>query len=1236
MQSNFSVIEGKLNDFINKFYLNRIVIGVVLSLLFAIVSFFTVSMVESVAFMSPFTKTLVFYFLVFILASIFIFFVLIPLFKYLKIIPFLTQEEAAEIISNHFPESQDLLINILQLNSNNQSDILVAAINQKISLISPLNFVNAINFKKTSKFLFVSLGILALLIAFGSIFNRNFSQGSHRFWDYSTYYVPENPYSIEILNDSLYCAYGDDFTLRLKSSGPSILQDIFISADNFSVRMNSDSADCFSYTLRNVTSDIEFSFNYLDFVSEKHQISVVHRPNVTYSNLVICPPEYTGLDVISTENFSDFTAPFGSTLTWAFNVSHATIFNFYIDSTSQEVKQAVENLNVVTRALKPFDYYYSAVGEGGFLMNSNLFHVNLLPDYSPQIVAVSAVDSSSANGVFFSGHISDDYGFHSLCFKYFDSNNPKDIHSADIELRKGVSQDFYYYFDFSNLSKSVSYYFEVRDNDPISGFKSAKTPLSVYTTITNEEKQERVENLNSSIFDKIDQAQRLLRELNSDLNDFQKNVTSNDQISDWEKQLKIDNLMQKQEKLSDLMNDLSQDNMSKNAFENQLNQNLSQELLEKQKQLQEMWEGLMTEDIKELLDRIEEMKEVLSEKNLRDNIQELRFDFNQISEQLDRNSELMKMYNIDNKLHNLSDDLKKMSEKYKDLANEMKSQKGSKSESLSEKMQEFSKDFNKLDKEYSNLLKQNEQLGNNKLDLQDLEKQFEQLTKELDFQKNEVENLEKDLGLKPENSDLSNPDRANADQNSSNSNEDKDGNISAENKKIAEQQTEKGSDSNDSDAQNDANSGDSDSDKSDSAGQNMQNSSDKNQKSGDSSDKNNQKSGDNSDKNDQKSGSDFNKNDQKSGSDSNKNGSNNANEKQRRQNISQQMEQTSEEMEDLSKEMNGLKKKNQQKKRQENLNDIRQILDNLVAISFNQEKLIDNLNKNTQTVYMQTDLLRDQNAISKDFALVQDSIYALAKRSPEFGHEVYTKIDHIHTQFGLVTKAVDGGSRANVSAYMQTLLTYFNDLSLIFNQISDDMQKQQQEGEEGEDSEESVETRNKKENQRRQQRTQQMKSQQQMLKQQLQKMLQQLQNGDKMSSQQLAEALRQQEMMMQQLQEIQNGKGVSQQEQQLMNQIQQMMEENKRDIVNKNITKRLVDRQNLVFNKLLDLEKAEKEQDYDDKRESKQGFDFQNNNSQNLNLKLKDFGVKEFIHSSPLNLNLYYQEKYNNYIQNLD
>ena len=309
----------------------------------------------------------------------------------------------------------------------------------------------------------------------------------------------------------------------------------------------------------------------------------------------------------------------------------------------------------------------------------------------------------------------------------------------------------------------------------------------------------------------------------------------------------------------------------------------------------------------------------------------------------------------------------------------------------------------------------------------------------------------------------------------------------------------------------------------------------------------------------------------------------------------------------------------------------------MLTISFNQESLIDKLKQNTQNVYLSTDLLGAENLIQKDFLLVKDSIYALAKRVPELGHAVYEKIDDANTNFNKIFSGINSNSRSSVMSSQQRLLSNVNDLALIFNEISDQMQNQQnQQGSQSQDQQQENTSRNKKEMQQREQSTQQMKSQQQSLKESLQKILQQLQDGGKPSAQQLAESLKMQEMMMQKLQEMKGSSGLSGDEQKLMNQIQQMMEQNKSDIINRNFDRRLIDRQDAIFNKLLDLEKAEKTQDYEEKRESKQGSDFQNNNSDNLNLKLKDFGVKEYINYSPVNLNLFYQNIYNDYIQNID
>ena len=276
MKSNYSVIESKLNDFIRKFYSNRIIVGVMLFLLIFSVSLFSVFMIESFSFMPPSVKTLLFYFLVFIFASVFIYFILIPACKIFKIIPFLSNEEAASIISDYFPNSQDLLLNIIQLHKDESNDFVVAAINQKIDKISPFNFANAIDIKKTFRFLGISLGVLCLLLTTSFIFKNNVISGANRFLNYSVYYQPENPYTTTLLNDSLYCAYGEDFTLHLKLDGPLLPNDVFINIPFLKMRMACDSAGFYSYTIKNLTQDLPFSFEYLDFHTNNHTIFSCH------------------------------------------------------------------------------------------------------------------------------------------------------------------------------------------------------------------------------------------------------------------------------------------------------------------------------------------------------------------------------------------------------------------------------------------------------------------------------------------------------------------------------------------------------------------------------------------------------------------------------------------------------------------------------------------------------------------------------------------------------------------------------------------------------------------------------------------------------------------------------------------------------------------------------------------------------------------------------------------------
>lgn len=1196
MKSEFPIIEKKLENFIRKFYTNKLVLGLLFFVVFGVVAFSVSSFAESFLYLSPLVKTFLFYSFIFILFSDFVFFILFPLLKIFKILPVISYEEASSIISNYFPESKDTLLNLIQLHSqqdSGDSELLLAAVNQKAGIISPLNFSSAINYKSTLRYLTVSLLLILIFSIFATTNFDRFKRGASQFLNYSAFYEPENPYHFSLLNNKLSTGRGEDFTVTATVDGPSVPNDVFINISGNAYRMNVDSTGFYSYTVRNVSSPINFNFTYLHYNTGDYLLNVFDKPSLNGFNVRIIPPSYTNLDASDFDNTGDLVVPRGSQISWNFDVLNVSTLKFYTDSLLTDTISVSQNqVSVKKTVLKDFTYNYSVHSENGLDSTFSPYNVTVVPDVYPSIEVVSAPDSSSMNAMFFSGHISDDYGFHSLHFIYYDKSEPKNLHSETIEIvPSSINQDFFFYFDFSKFKSTVNYYFEVKDNDAVSGFKSTKTVLSTYNLLTAEEKEQRLSDLNNSLYDKIDQSQNLLHDITKDLEDFQKSVSGNNNLSDYEKQLKIDNLIEKQNKLQDLLKQISDNNFKKDLFQNQ-----SQELSEKQKQMQNLWNELLNDDVKKLLDQINQLKDTISERNFRDRIDDLKFDFNQINEQLDRNNELLKYFSTEKKLNDLTQDLEKLSKEYEKFSretltpdsknndnkskknesdNDNNNQKGSdknnsdnlnsdnpdsvKSDKESLSPENFKEKFDALKQKYDDLMKQNAELDNLKLNIDSLFDKFDEISKQLDKQTDQFDNLQNQQ-------DKSQSDKNKIDNN--NSKDDKSGSQNTHNRMNDNQNT-----------------GNQDNNNSDQYNQNPDSQSQSPQ--------------------------------------------------QQRQNLQQQMQKTAEEMQQLAEQMNGQLKGQQNKKQAENLNDVRQILDNLVNISFSQESLI-NYTKTTQSnaAYYQ-DLKKRQLSVRNDFALVRDSIYALAKREPELGHSVYSKIDEINSSMTQSLSFISDNNKSRSAIQQQIILTNVNDLALIFAEIEQNMQQQMQNGQQGNDSEEPVESRNKKRAQQRQQQMQQAKQNQQNLIQTLQQMVQQMKEGNKPSSQQMAQSLRMQELLQQYLQELQQGSSTNPQTKQLYDQMQQLIEQNKRDIINRNITDNLLNRENQVFKKLLDLENAEKQQEFEEERESRSGNNFNNKTSEpNFPLN-KHQGSKEFIFRNYLDIDLFYLNKYNNYMQKI-
>jgi hypothetical protein len=97
-----------------------------------------------------------------------------------------------------------------------------------------------------------------------------------------------------------------------------------------------------------------------------------------------------------------------------------------------------------------------------------------------------------------------------------------------------------------------------------------------------------------------------------------------------------------------------------------------------------------------------------------------------------------------------------------------------------------------------------------------------------------------------------------------------------------------------------------------------------------------------------------------------------------------------------------------------------------------------------------------------------------------------------------------------------------------------------------------------------------------------------------------------------------------------------LMEQNETDIVNKNITRQTMMRQEEILTRLLESEKAEREREKDNKRESKEGIEnLQRNPNDFFEYNKQKEKEVELLKTLPPNYLPFYKNKTNLYFENI-
>lgn len=129
-------IVSKIEAFVKKYYLNRLIQGLIIGAVLLIAIFLFVNGVEFLSWLPRKGRFILF--LLFVLSSLFvlILYFFVPLVNLVRYRKKMTDKQAAVLIGKFFPDIRDKLLNTLQLSDdlkdNADNELLVATIEQRI------------------------------------------------------------------------------------------------------------------------------------------------------------------------------------------------------------------------------------------------------------------------------------------------------------------------------------------------------------------------------------------------------------------------------------------------------------------------------------------------------------------------------------------------------------------------------------------------------------------------------------------------------------------------------------------------------------------------------------------------------------------------------------------------------------------------------------------------------------------------------------------------------------------------------------------------------------------------------------------------------------------------------------------------------------------------------------------------------------------------------------------------
>jgi hypothetical protein len=745
-----NVIYTKLEGFIRKYYTNELLRGTILFIGLGLVYFIFTLLVEYFLWLPSGGRTTLFWLFVGVEGFLLLRFIAFPVFRLTKLQKGIDYRQASDIIGKHFSEVSDKLTNFLQLSSQSQqSELLLASIEQKANSLKPVPFANAVNFKKNLKYVpYAAVPLLFLLFFMISGNSSVFTQSLDRVVHYSRHYAPPAPFEFVVINNPLTAQQDTDFLLQVQTKGSIVPENAMITIGNENYYLENVKPGVFQYKFEKPAKNIAFELTANNVTSPPYELNVVAVPTIANFEMVLNFPSYLGRKAEVVSGTGNAVVPEGTKVTWKVEALATTgiewagmgsVFAFAKGETTFSLSKII---------LQNTDYQILTSNTKVKNHEKLQYQVSTIKDQYPTISVAGAPDSLRLDRDVVLGQLSDDYGLSRLQIVYYPQDSPDAAKRGTLPVKHEVYDRFYYTFpDGLSLKEGVNYeyYFEVFDNDAVHNYKSAKSSVFSHRELTQDEVQDKA-----------------LQEQNSNINSLEKSIKNQDkQLSELDKLQKMgkekNNMdFKDQKKVQDFINRQKQQDEMMKEFSKKLEENLEQFNPEKKDEFKEELMKRLEKNEKEaeknqkLLDELKELTNKLEQEELFEKMDKFKQNSKNQAKNLEQLVELTKRFYVEKKAEQIAEKLQKLGEKEEALSESK--------ENSEEKQDDIKKEFDKMQEEMRDLEKQNDDLkkpmeiptdvNEEKSIEEDMEKASEELKKDTKDKKEKAKPKQKSAGKK--------------------------------------------------------------------------------------------------------------------------------------------------------------------------------------------------------------------------------------------------------------------------------------------------------------------------------------------------------------------------------------------------------------------------------------------------------------------------------------------------------